>query len=193
VVNDELKSLLNDEVWHSYQVRLTAFAFEEIKAQFWKGKNTGQPLDGKDPADFASEALIDVLMGDEPWDSTRYKLRSHLYFVVRKKIYNAARRHDATHVFHADNDEELSNVTVLFPFDGEVESEDLIERFLKFLDGEDDLQLLIHCMRDGSLKRREIAQSLGLTPDQVTNLGKRLHRKAQEFQKQAQATRKKSA
>lgn len=137
------------------------------------------------PADFASQALINVLSGEEPWDSERYpNLLTHLFWVVKKDVRNAVRRHSNTHVDGVENDEEFGRDEHVLSPSNAAEAADLVSRFIKFLDGDDDLQLLVYSMREGNLKRADIAQNLGLLPSDITNLGKRLDRKAELFQAQ---------
>lgn len=144
-----------------------------------------------EPADYASGSLIDVLTETEPWDAVQYpNLLSHLFYVVEKRIRNALRRHETTQVFHVEDDDDFGSAKNLLSLEEEVEQENLIEGFFQFLDGDDELQLLIHCMKEGKLKRAHIASSLGLQPSDVTNLGKRLHRKSDEYLRHIHKSRK---
>jgi len=182
VLNEQLESLLEDHVWHETRVALTWFAAKLIRERFGSDNGPVPLLDGMESADFASHVLVNVVTNHELWDQQKFpNLREQLFSFVRYEIRNAARRHSTTHVSYADDDDEFGvDINASSP-ESEAEAKAFNEGFLKFLEGEDDLQLMIFAMREGHLERADIAKSLGVPPSDVTNFGKRLDRKREAY------------
>lgn len=147
---------------------------------------------GKTAEDFVQETLLKLLDGDrELYENSEYDFISSLRGHIKSVISSTFRRKEhqvTTNTLEPvdnnnDDDQEteiedgsLSNLTL-------IELQESIESVYRYVGNDDELKDLIMCYEGGIYKRKEIADFLEISPDDVTNRVKRLHRKMEPLKK----------
>lgn len=170
--SDNLPLSLDEDKWWLYVRKLTLHA-----------KNL---LDGRscqsEPVDIALEAITDICSGKRAWDREQYpNLLNHLYWVVKSKVSNlttsaghkAERPYDAeTHdVYREVHNEETA-------LDQKAEVREFMKGVKALLKDEKPLLDVVEAIDDcGLTERSDIAQVLGISPEEMTNRRKKLKRR----------------
>ncbi|HWX21138.1 MAG TPA: hypothetical protein VN578_14660 [Candidatus Binatia bacterium] len=203
-----VQSRLRWEDWGSLLLELAAFAKREIRRRRWRGQRSGVLPEGYDANSVASEVITSALEGKARlapgWTRDRLmrELERKVSNEVRRlhKLQEAGRIRSEWEILPADANEQPRSV--FEKMEGKVgswprngvdearfqardkerkEAELLIAEKLR---GEDEaVEKLFGCLRDGVVKRREIAAKLGISVGEVTNCRKRLNRKLEEIGK----------
>lgn len=181
--------------WDDLTKRLTVYAVFKSRKLRWRGlpggNNQSMP-DGHGPDSLASEAIVSVLNDDRQTctAANRDELLEFLKGVVDSKVSHlvesaenrktqalpsndghAGRALDGWHPPTKPRDGPTALVA-------EPEAAKAFqEKAIKTLAGEPQLTELFECLAAGYIRRKEIAELLDVTEDDVTNLKKRLARK----------------
>jgi hypothetical protein len=201
-----VKSRLRWEDWESLQAGLTRFAEQEIRRRRWRGERDGVLPEGCDANSVAAEVIASALQGKarlaEGWTRERLmrELERKVSNEVRRlhKLQEARRMLSEWEVLSPREDGQVRSVFDEIP--GRVQSwagneaneaglqaRDKVRKEAESLiaarlHGEGEMvERLFGCLREGVVKRREIAAKLGISLDAVTNCRKRLNRKLEEL------------
>jgi hypothetical protein len=200
-----VQSRLGWEDWQSLLAELVQFAKQEIRRRRWRGKRSGVLPEGYDANSVAAEAITRVLRGEARlgmgWT------RERLMLELERKVSNEVRRlHKLQEAGRMRSEWEILSPgannqprSVFDQMKGSRGGSRVDEARLQALDkerkeaerliaeklhGEDEVaEKLFGCLREGVVKRREIAAKLGISVERVTNCRKRLNRKLDELGK----------
>lgn len=181
--------------WEDLLKRLTVYAIFKSRKLRWRGlpggNNQSMP-DGHGPDSLASEAILSVLNDDRKTctATNRDELHEFLKSVVDSKISHLVKyaENSKSQAFPS-NDGHLDGTRDGWhprtkPRDGPAAlvadaeaAKAFQEKAIKALAGEPKLAELFECLAAGYTSRKEIAELLDVTEDDVTNLKKRLARK----------------
>ena len=188
MVNEHLRTILDDETWLLYFKRLTVYANKLIESHYWRGEQNGPVPGGKEAEDFATEAILDVYTGKRAWDPKQEpELLRHLFGVVKSAINNRSTQEQNKRDNRLDENEdyqeriESSNDPSRLQT---MEDADFVLEICEHLVDEPELLEVAECIMDGCVERAEIAHCLKLTPNEVTNRRKRLKRKLGTYAEQ---------
>lgn len=171
-MDNAARTILNSEPLDVRLRRLTAYTKRLCDFYCAMGVKP-HAFSGKDPVDFAMEAIEAVYSGQRAWDPSVYPhLDKHLQFAARSIISNALRS--------ADN-----KISLVQPADAVGTTDDANDDFLldfhEYLADEPDLQTIVECIYYGNLKREDIADCAEITPTKMTNSRKRLQTRLRAF------------
>lgn len=183
---DEILNLTNDEQTRLLK-DLTAHALHKMRRLTWRGayvRDGGSVPKGKEPADFALEAIKKALSGERGWNRVAYPtLKAFLRSVVDSEISHLVESTDNRYGRRTSNQGPESFSVPLDHADPRtvVIDRDWKESFQKFaleeLEGDEFLQDLFKCLEADITQPAEIAVMLDTTVDRVNNEKKRLNRK----------------
>ncbi len=186
--------------------RLTHHALCKMRRLAWRGAyiNKGGSVPAAyEPQDFALDAIRKMLDGTRPWNRDQYMtveaaLRasidsdiSHLVESVDnikgKRLAPQTSKDETAKAYEiAGADDNPATIVI---------DRDWRDRFhhaaVKELSGEPLLEKLLDCIESGFIEPTEIAELLEISPDDVTNLKKRLRRKLEKLDPQFKPLRKK--
>jgi len=189
-VSPEVRKKIDEQYTDDLCKRLVAYAARKIRNRWWRGQ-LGGPLPGAATAeDIAIDAIDDVYTGQCHWDpDTQPDLYTHLKGRVDTIIANLVRSHDnrmtrteSSFPSEGDEGQEIESPLLTVP-DSVLSPEDAVidqEFLLGFIEeiGDDPMLIkVVEAMLDGHLKRGEIAEHLGISADEMTNIKKRLARR----------------
>jgi hypothetical protein len=163
----------------------------------------GIPPDGQDAGSIAAEAISNLFAGSgwepkgDPYDPQELwfelvRLAKNIIRSLQRRKENSivANEGDLPHAESSLSDEFFfnnypgNNISA----DQEAERNEAKERFDQFrgefkdaLGSEEDVKELFDCICEGGLKRDELADFLKITPQEVTNIRKRLDRRLEKF------------
>jgi hypothetical protein len=199
-VEEALHKRLRWEDWATLLPELVGFARSEIRRRRWRGGRSRVLPEGYDANSVAAEVIRQVLEGKARlavgW--TRERLVTEL----QRKVSNEVRRlHKLQEASKIRSEWEVlpprANGELRSVFDGlkgricawpdarqrqarQKARQEAEERIAGAL-GEGDEARVFGCLREGVVKRREIAAKLGMSVVEVTNCRKRLNRKLDEL------------
>ena len=207
-MQEHIQRRLQWEDWETLLPELIAFANGEIRRRRWRGSQSGVMPEGFDANSVASEVVMAALQGRARivpgW--TRERLMNEL----KRKVSNEVRRLHKLKERGAMRSEwdvlpPTESGTLLSAFagmkatsmggggggvgwdDGQVRDKVRKETELRIAEalrgGDGRVEKLFECLRAGVVKRRVIAERLGISVDEVTNCRKRLDRKLDELEK----------
>jgi DNA-directed RNA polymerase specialized sigma24 family protein len=150
---------------------------------------------GLSPTDIAHEAIARLFEGTRDWNPDRDPdVLQYLKGVVDSLMSALVRSAEVAEVrvsvayveTDSSTEDEVSQSSVavgsaplhqapLAP-DVAAETNELQVKIMSAVSGDDELELFVLCLAEGYTKRAEIAQNLGISVDEVTNLGRRLRR-----------------
>ncbi len=181
--------------WEDLLKRLTVYAIFKSRKLRWRGllggNNQSMP-DGHGPDSLASEAIVSVLNDDRKTctATNRDELLEFLKSVVDSKVSHLVKYAENTKSrAFPSNDGQLDGTGDGWhpgtkPRDGPAAlvadaeaAKAFQEKAIKALAGEPKLTELFECLAAGYIRRKEIAELLDVTEDDVTHLKKRLARK----------------
>jgi len=166
--------VLAAQPWDNIFLRLTAYAQKLLKQLIWRGEQHGPVPGGREATDFASEAILAVYCGRRQWNPEKYPdLILYLLYVAKSLVSNAVMKVENQTEIRQPDDETAA------PLDPD---ETVVLDFLGYLQEEPELQRVVYCMIDGYTERAGIADKLGMTPSEVTNIRKKLARRLTAFQ-----------
>ena len=166
----ELFESLNDEPWEEIIPELTKYAYYNIRfRKFVQGE----------PDDYVQQAIQALYSGNRRWNQEAYPtITDFLKSVIDSMISNWSRSRGAKDQRSTSSIEDVPEIASQEGISIEQYEELEHELFRIVADNPEDTEL--YCVLDGILdgkKRREIAEEWDLTPDDVTNIKKRLLRR----------------
>jgi hypothetical protein len=199
---EQVQRRLRWEDWGSLLPELVVFAKGEIRRRIWRGARCGVLPEGYDANSIAAEAITAAFRGEARlvigW--TRERLMREL----QRKVSNLVRRLHKLKEARAVRSEwemlrpgvngkrrsvfeGMKGKTQVAVDEAGLAARDKVrkENELRIAESlEEELTgKLFGCLREGMVKRREIAARLGLSVEEVTNCRKRLDRKLEELGK----------
>jgi hypothetical protein len=197
-----IKARLQWENWEWLLPRLAAYAKQEIGRRRWRGKRSGVLPDGYDANSIAAEVVAGALQGKarlaRGW--TLERLEKELQRLVSNEVRRLHKKKETSvmrsewEVLPPDANNEprsvFSGMRAEGPsgldanvVDAQVREKQKAElRIAERLRGGDEMvEKLFWCLREGMVKRRKIASRLGVSVEEVTNCRKRLNRKLGEM------------
>jgi hypothetical protein len=204
---ERIKTNLQWEDWETLLPELVAFAKQEIMRRRWRGGRSEVLPEGYDANSVASEVIAAALRGKSRlvlgW--TRERLMRELSRMVSNevrrlhKLQETKKMRSEWEVLSLDANGEarsvfapmrattsggsLHDTELLARKKARAEAELKIATALR--GGDEMVEKLFHCLRDGVVKRQEIAARLGMSVPGVTNCRKRLDRRLEELEKEA--------
>jgi hypothetical protein len=193
----EVFTLIARTVTDDFSERLGHYALVKLQQRNWRGVWGGPPAGGVEAEDLAMDALNAVLTGRRAWDPAKHPdLLKFLYDVIDSNVSHLVRRSEnvaerrpvpAEGESEADFLDRKSDKDALAATD-EIISND-IERanealFLALFEEVNDDPLLgrvLEALLEGVSGRAEVAEKLGVTPNEVTQAKKRLDRRLPAF------------
>ena len=202
---ERVQSRLGWEDWETLLPELVQYARREIRRRRWRGRRSGVLPEGYDTNSVAAEVIASALRGKARlalgW--TRERLMRELERKVRNevrrlhKLQEARRTRSEWEILAPCANGEPRSVFEMMvgkrvvggvdegrfqKLDQEKREAELI--IAEKLHGRDEeVEKLFSCLREGVVKRREIAVKLGISVDEVTNCQKRLNRRLDELGK----------
>lgn len=185
---------LTDADWEDLLKRLMLYAVYKTRKLRWRGLPGGdnQSLPGgHGPDSLASEAIVSVLNGERACTATtKDELLDFLKGVVDSKVNHLAESAENKKSRALPSEDghkggtpdgwhprtKPQDAPVALAADPEA-AKAFREKALKALSGEPQLTELFECLAAGFAGRKEIAELMNVTEDDVTNLRKRLARK----------------
>ena len=143
--------------------------------------------------DVVAKALSD---DDEPGPADGVLLEEWLWDRVSSKVSNFVRSYEnrkrsrnyepgKQHPIYDDGDavsrDERTAMREVANLEMEAIADDVVARFARFVADDSQVAALLECLRADIRKREEIAQYLEVTPTEITNIGKRLKRRTEQF------------
>ncbi len=181
-----------------FMERLLSFALRRKRALYWRGVWDGHLPDGKGVADIVQEAITDVVHGKRAWNPEKHPdLLQFMRSVVNSKISGLRTSAENMNVklFVATRDDDRDPLETLPDGAGdnasiqlqeqedEARNSDIILLFFDFVASDKLVQGIVGCTIEGITKRAEIAASLKVKEQDITNAHKRLERYFKDFRK----------
>lgn len=196
-MDSDVLQRLREQNWEEIILRLTRHALVRARRKFWPSgsKDLQTLLSGMSLQDVVSEAITRVFEGKRKWNPIKYPdLLEYLKGVVDSILSDMVRSEEnrlmrprpamdnKSNNGCVDEDSHVSAglwnnpSDILSSPDKEAQKKETFELILDLLEGDEDLQLMVIAISEGYTERSEIAQQLGKTTDEVTNMRKRLNR-----------------
>lgn len=202
---ERVQSRLGWEDWETLLPELVRYARREIRRRRWRGWRSGVLPEGYDANGVAAEVIVSALRGKARlapgWTRERLmrELERKVSNEVRRlhKLQEACRTRSEWEILAPCENGEPRSVFELMmgkkiaggvdearfqKLDQEKKEAELMI-VEKLHGGDEEVEKLFNCLREGVVKRREIAAKLGISVDEVTNCQKRLNRKLDELGK----------
>ncbi len=195
VAQKQLLELLGSQDWEAVLKDLLDFTMTRILNRSWLAVWGGQPPGAVEARDLVMESVVDIITGGRhaPEEVAlvpflKQVIRSKISHLVHSKENRCTRRLDP-----CPEDREIDQVLVTMKPSEQLteinlvskELEEINAQLLDLLIGElsdePDLQKIIECNIDGVFKREEVANRLGKTASEITNMKKRLGRRLSAF------------
>jgi DNA-directed RNA polymerase specialized sigma24 family protein len=145
--------------------KMTLYATSRLRSVNVKSFN------GKEPVDFVGEVLLKVLDNQRDWSKAQCSFEDFLFGCLRSDISN----------FFATKQ---INATDQLPYDIEFLEEEsvseqkiLVQQLLIEAGADDEEQIVFELWMDGIIKSNEIATELGISPNEVYKINRRLERR----------------
>lgn len=189
--------LLQHQPWEEIILKLDKYALQKARRLYWPTASTHLHTLAKaiSPTDIAREAITRLFEGKRDWDPDKapdvlHYLKGVVDSLMSALVESAEVSEVRVSVAYRETGNSGEDDFNLRPTAVEsaplhqapaspvvvAESNELQERVFALVEGDDSLESLVLCLAEGYTKRAEIAQKLGLSVDEVTNLRKRLQR-----------------
>lgn len=189
--------LLEQQPWEEIILRLDKYALQRARRLYWPTASNGLDIlaKGASPQDIAREAITRLFEGKRDWDPDQDPdvlcyLKGVVDSLMSALVKSAEVAEVRVSVAYSETDASSENGTRQVGVIVEsaplhqappspvlvAEHNELQERIMKAVAGDDALELLVLCLAEGFTKRTDIARELSLSVDEVTNLRKRLQR-----------------
>jgi RNA polymerase sigma factor (sigma-70 family) len=160
------------------------------KDYLWRRADKVTP-EGKTAEDFVQETILKIIDGDREWDQNNNPdlisaLRGHIKSVISGTFRRKEHKTSTNILIPIDDEDEdkkidskddsLDDLTM-------IELQETISKIYKLNENDEEIKDVLVCFEEGMDKRKEIADFLEISPDEVTNRIKRLHRKIEELKK----------
>ncbi len=188
---------LKQQPWEDIILKLDAYALSKARRKYWpSGSKDGQTLlGGCSPQDIAREAVRRVFEGNRKWNPEKDPnilkyLKGVIDSILSSMVESAENKevrvltsYEETDPVDADNNVGRSPAVeagglhrgFLSPRETAQKNE-LLDRVLAAVDGDEGLQLLVLCLDEDYGSRADMAEKLGVSASEVTNMRKKLVR-----------------
>ncbi len=189
---------LSEKEWEDLHKRLTLHAANTVFHLWWRGIRNSKGASvpgGLDPADIASEAIMDFIAGKRTWNSAdQPDLLKFLKGVVDSKVSHlvesAENRKTRSPKPWRDHDGQEHD----FEFESKESSHETLYADKEFaaaalgqlraaIDGDAPVERLLDCMEAGFTTPAEIAELLGVTVKEINNSQKRLRTQVEKVRR----------
>lgn len=177
----------NDEIeWEKVIVQLHAYTLSLTKSRGWfRGSKTKNFIGGKQVEDYIFEAIGRYLKNPQLYDPTKGSLIKFLkYYVIRSLISNDLvsaenKTSSSLSIFDSNDDEdgnyeERCQAVVEGLFDEEIDYCDIVSSIRESVSHDKLLECIFTASIDENLKRREIIEVYGISPNDYDNGMRRL-------------------
>lgn len=153
--------------------KMTLYAISRLKTINIKSFN------GREPVDFVGDVLLKALDQQRDWEKAKCSIEKFLFGCLRSEISNffVSKQVVITDYFPEDLFQ-LENISV-------TEEKELAEKLLIEAGADDEEQILFDLWMDGITKANEIATELGISPNEVYKITRRLDRRREKIKTQA--------
>jgi DNA-directed RNA polymerase specialized sigma24 family protein len=195
VAQKQLLELLGSQDWEAILKDLLDFTMTRILNRSWLTVWGGVPPGAPEAKDLVMESVADIISGVRRAPNgvalvafLKQVIRSKISHLVRSKENRCTRRLDP-----CPEDREIDkDLAAMRPSDQLTETDlvskeleeinaQLLDLLIGELSDEPDLQKIIECNIDGIFKREEVANRLGKTVSEITNMKKRFERRLSAF------------
>ncbi|GMV90908.1 MAG: hypothetical protein AMXMBFR82_06860 [Candidatus Hydrogenedentota bacterium] len=189
--------LLEQQPWEEIILGLDKYALQKARRLYWPTASGRLDIlaKGASPTDIAREAIARLFEGTRDWDPDKEPdVLRYLKSVVDSLMSALVESAEVAEVRVSVAYDETDASTVISPSQASVvvestalhpaplspelvaQENELRERILAAVAGDEFLELLVLCLAEGHTKRSDIARELGVSADEVTNLRRRLQR-----------------
>jgi DNA-directed RNA polymerase specialized sigma24 family protein len=156
--------------------KMTLYAISRLRTVKVKSFN------GREPLDFVGDVLLKALNQQRDWEKAKCSIEEFLFGCLRSEIYN----------FFVTKQFETTNYIPEDLFEPETTSvnkeKELATKLLVEAGADDDEQIIFELWMDGIIKSNEIAAELGITPNEVYKITRRLDRRLDKIRTQIKKT-----
>lgn len=188
---------LKQQPWEDIILRLDAYALSKARRKYWpSGSKDGQSLlGGCSPQDIAREAIRRVFEGKRKWNPEKDPnllkyLKGVIDSILSTMVKSAENRevraptsYEESDVVDDDDNGSRSHAVQSGGFHRgfsspreNAQKSELLDRVLAAVNGDEDLQLLVLCLDEDYGSRADMAEKLGVSASELTNMKKRLAR-----------------
>jgi len=188
---------LREQPWEEIILKLDAYALYKARKKYWPSASRDGHvlLGGCSPQDVVREAIRRVFEGSRKWDPEKEPdllkyLKGVVDSILSAMVNSAENREIRVPSSYEESDPadyedgrnrshavESGGLHQRSPSPREyAERNDLFDRILAVVAGDEDLESLVLCLAEGYESRADIAEQLGVTASEVTNMKKRLVR-----------------
>lgn len=199
--NAEVQDKLESADWKRIMKILVLYCGKELERLHWWN---GRVPRGAEAEDLAFEAIADTFDAKRRWDLEQQPdLLKHLKSVVDSKVshllelkeyelmqpfpLNEEGEEDET-LLKAANQGALHGVEIVRAELPDAERRlivnELVEQFLHFIKGDEELEDVVLCLLEWVTERKEIAAKLGTDVEEIDRRQKRLRRRYEDFKEQ---------
>ena len=195
----EMISAMSAAEWDPLYVELVKYAMSLTRNNYWMGVWNGRLPRSKDAHDLVMECIEDVLDGTRAGDADPgVPLVAILKMVIKSKVSHLIKGLDNQRTLDVEQREEnqdespedaISDTSahpdeVAARNEAEAQNDKLMSLLMDEVSDDPALMEILGCiLEDEHLPRVEMAKKLGMTPDELTNHGKRMDRRLLEFRK----------
>ena len=187
----ELSEILERDITNDSYIRLVSYAQAIIdKKYLWLRRDKTIP-EGKTAEDFVQETIMKFVEGERKWnppqntDTITY-LKGHIKSVIYATF--TKKEHKITSKSLSDTndyDELLVDIEDGYPDILTImELQEKIKEIYKLVEDDEGITEIIVCYEEGIYKRQDIADTLDISPDDVTARFKRLERRLRKINKE---------
>lgn len=151
VPDPEVIKRLNAQDWEDLYEDLVAYATIRVQELSWE-RGPGAPPEGREPEDFAEEAIKSLYTGRRTWNYEQYpNVKSVLSGIIDSLVSNlveSAEHRWSTDVEPSDLETFYADISSEKP-DGEVRAEDIEERMRQAVADDPELEFVFEAMLEG--------------------------------------------
>jgi hypothetical protein len=193
-VDKEVINLIKATNWENIIYKLTLYAKHKIDRYSWKYNKIPKGLTHED---IALEAIHDVLSNKRKLnpgknhDLEKYLTSiidskiSHLYELKEYQITEQIPELSEGNEFlnEINNNSNLNPEEIFFKQEKQQNDKAVADSFLKFIEGDSDLESITLYIMDGYTKPKDIANQMGIDMKRFYNLQKKFKRKCEAFKR----------
>jgi len=152
--------------------KMTLYAISRLKNVKVKSFN------GREPFDFVGDVLLKALDQQRDWEKAKCSIEEFLFGCLRSEISNFfVSKQVITTDYIPEDFFQMETISV-------EEEKELAAKLLIEAGADDDEQILFELWMDGITKANEIATELGITPNEVYKITRRLDRRREKIKTQ---------
>lgn len=174
-MNSKLWNKLNAQRWDEIMEKLYAHSISRIN---WFGLKSEVRMQGKEPKDFANEAVTLLWEEKRHWDDSKEpEILNFLKGVINSLIYNMVKSKEREVFVDKDLSDEINDSLFIdLMFEERLICENLIDKLEDSLLGDEEMWLVFKSLIEG-LKPTDIEKKYGINIKVVQNAQKRLRRR----------------